>query len=320
MFNTNTKPDSKIRFQNRTFKRQLRLAREHKRQPVNRQPNGQRKFSATAIKIGLLAGLVFLLFIYFVYLPNPLDIKNINVSGLSQQQNRQLETLVKQYLSQNKFWPQKNITLLNKKSLVAFLLAKDPQITSIDHINKRLPHTLEVAAKARENRFLLTSPDGNFVLGNDNLMTVFENTVASSTLPRVNLLDAQGLNPGGDYPNPEQIAAISFLSQALPDLGNSPIDHYELLDITQSEITVYLKNGSKYLLDYKNNLSDTVNKLRLLLASIAPQDLKRLFYADMTIQNRGYVCLKGTPCATAPLIIPDIATSTASSSLDNINQ
>lgn len=136
---------------------------------------------------------------------------------------------------------------------------------------------------------------------------------------RINLLNDQGLQPGGKYPNPEQLAAITFLTQSLPDLTQDQIDYYELADTEQSEIAVYAKNGPRYLFDYKDNLQDTVDKLHLLLTSIAPKDLKNLYYVDMTIDNRGYVCLKGTPCAgTQPVL--GSSTSTATSTLDNIKQ
>lgn len=182
MFGQNRKIDSKIRFQRRQFKQRLKLARSYKRPIGQFGPESRRQGRKAPLLVWLIGILVLILAIYFIYLPNPFDIKNIKVNGLNQQQTAQLQTLVNQYFFQNKLWPQNNIVLLNKKSLIAFVLARDRQIISVNAIAKNLPDTLTISAVERENSFILTSPKGTFILGNDNLVTAFNGAAASTTL------------------------------------------------------------------------------------------------------------------------------------------
>lgn len=320
MFNREKKVDSKVRFQRQTFKNQLKSARGYKRVPVVQQDERQRlkplSKKVLAASFVLLAALL-----YFVYLPNPLNIKSITIIGLNSQQTTELRLVLAGYFTQNPWLPQNNLLLLNEKSLRGYLLEHDQSLTAIGKIKKLWPRNLEIMAAARENFFILSAPEGTFLLGNDNLVSAYDtgSSTTNSNLPKINIFDEGVIKPNQPFDNPEQIAAINFLAQKLPALPSQPPDYYQIQNYNESEITVYLKDGSKFLVDYKNNLADTVNELSLLLTSIAPQDLKRLSYVDMTVPKRGYVCLKGTACAKTPDAISGSASSSSSSTLQTLH-
>jgi cell division septal protein FtsQ len=318
MLDRRKKIDSKVRFQRRGFRQQLQAARTYKRTGrPSQQDNLLKQLNGKAVII-LLA--LVLTGAAILYLPSPFAIKKINISGLNNRQTEGVRALVAQYLASQRLPLQASVWFLSKDKLAGFLLEHDRDLLQISAVKTRLPGTLELTIAARQNEYLISSPEGAFTLSNDDIFNALEqsSSTATSTLPKISITDSGVAAAGGHYGNLEQLEAIGLLTQRLPDvLLNATADHYEIQNFKNSDITVYAAGGAKYYFDYKTGLADNLNKLRLLLASIAPKDAARLAYIDMRIKSRSYVCLKGAPCATAPEIVlgtstPDtvLATST----------
>lgn len=322
MFNTKKKSGSKIRFQHQAFKQQLRDARGYKRDPLKNSRTSSANISGI-LKLGstltrLTVAAMLALLIYFIYVPNFLYVKKIEITGISPENSGEMRELLAQYFAAAKILPQNNILILSKKSLSSFLLAEDKNLQKITAITKRLPGTLLISAEPRSSEYLLESPDGSFIVSNDYKIAPTGPLSASSSLIRVKIALADNLEKNSVYPNPGQLAGISQLANRLPLLLNDSVEYFAIASPQDSEITVYGKSKARYIFDYKNDLPATMEKFHLLLTSIAPKDLNQLFYVDMTIKNRGYVCLKNSACAKPPESLPNTASSTspASSALE----
>lgn len=75
----------------------------------------------------------------------------------------------------------------------------------------------------------------------------------------------------------------------------TPINPDEL--IVQMEMGTQKGKYFKVIFDAKNDLSDAVNRLSLLLSQTTPERYNNINYIDMRIEKRGYICLVNTPCA-----------------------
>jgi hypothetical protein len=323
MFSSKNKSfnDSRVRFQHQAFKRQLRQARQHKRVP----PKSQGPASANILKI-LGKGspwakfgfsLAVALLAYFIYIPNFLYVKNVEISGLDQKNSQDIKFLLAQYFAGQKFFPKNNSVILPAKALASYLLSADKNLLKVN-IDKQLPGTLKISGELRKNEFLISSPEGRFTVSNDGLVSADSaSSTAEAALTIIKIRDNAPMEPGSPYPNQQQLEAAAFLAGQLQEKINARTDYFEVQNFKQTDITAATKDGYRLMLDYGGDLPDTLNKLRLLFNSIAPQDLKRLAYVDMRIKNRGYVCLKGASCAVSPPVVKT-ATSTASSTPDNL--
>ncbi len=319
MFGKNRgKTDSKIRFQRRAFKQQLKQARGYKRPAFDTQERASGLFSILRTKAAAITAVVIIVFVYFAYVPNPFFIKKINITGLNLRQDNTLRSVLEAYFSQGRLSAQNNLLLLNKNALAKFILARDADLLAVNKLVTRLPATLEISVQPRQNIFFLTAPEGEFIVSNDGLISAQENSTstASTTLLHIEILGSNLISSGSKFGNENQLNAIRELREKLPDVSGRIVKSFSILNFKDMDITVNFTDGAKIIFDYTNNLTDTLNKLRLLLNSIAPEDNKRLAYIDMRVKNRGYVCLKGTACAAPQTpIINNTATTTASSTL-----
>lgn len=323
MFNKSrkTKLDSKIRFQRPTFRRELENARSYKRSARSRVlPNGNLDLWLQRLGLGttlrrVVLGVFLAAAIYILYIPNFLYVKSISIEGLTGIQNESAKILAIEYLNSMPLWPQNNNLTLSKTKLISFLLKNDRNILAIEKIEKRwLSGKISIFAVPRGEKFLLKSPAGIFTVSNDGIITPTSTSTASNAgLISVNSESEENLESGKFYPNMGLLKVIEALNGALPDIIKSPLLHFEILDSKHPDLRAVTKQGEyKIFFDYKQDIPLALNQLHLLINSIAPQDAKKLYYIDMRIKNRGYVCLKGTSC-TRNIEIPPTATSTPAS-------
>ena len=320
MFGQNKrKIDSKIRFQNPRFRKQLQSARGYKR--------AQRKLPETdwevfLAKIGLgswlsrfVTGIIFLLIIYLVFIPNFLFIKHITISDSDASGIPAAQNLVTSFLNKYTPLPQKNIVLLSKDQLKNFLLKNDQQILSVDKITKKFPSTLVVNVSPRLDEFeFLTASSTLFSVSNDGLVTGQLFPDASGTLPSLPFLiklDGGGnLALGQNVLSSDRINFIRGLGQQLPAITKSTLGHYEMEDLISPYLYVNIQAGYQIKFDVTSDLSKTLDQLNLLISQILPGDYKNLYYIDMRFVGRSYVCFKNTACANQTVISNAPATTT----------
>ncbi len=315
MFSRNKKKiNSRVRFQSSRFRYQLKQARGYKR-PSRSLP--ETDFGILLAKIGLgswqarFFSLVVLLFlVYIAYIPNFLFIKHINVTGGDQTARSSLEASINSFLEKNLPLPQKNLALLSKNRLKEYLLKNNSHVLKINSVDKQFPSTLNVEITPRVDEFIIQNGTSEYSVSNDGLVTGEVYGTASASLPTalglIKLSGGESLAWGQQALTEGKPEFLNKLRKRLPEAGRSAVDYYEIEKLATPDLAVYLKNGLKVLFDFTSNSDKTLDRLKLLLSQFSDSDLKRLFYADMRFEDRGYLCYKGTPC------VKDINLSNAS--------
>ena len=314
----NNKKDSRVRFQHRQFKRQLQDARDYKR-PVyqTRQTAWQIFFSK--IRLGTIRAKIFLiaaivLAIYLAYIPNFFIIKEIQINGTTAALQAETTDNVKTFLKKNTLSAQHNLLLLSKNRLAYYLLQNNKTIYRVSGIEKKLPNRLIVNLQPRVAQYLLEADNKNFIVSNDGLV-LGELELAATSTENSQLIPfkiSQDLDspPFQNIFGENLLQKLQTLNQQLQPITNARIKSFAAGRLDEPDLDVYLDAGYKILFDSKSDLNLTLERLKILLPQISPADVKKLYYLDMRIKNRGYVCFKNTVCAVEN---PPTATSTTPS-------
>jgi len=315
------KIDSKIRFHHQGFKKRLQEARYYKRS-ARTLPEG--KWGSFLFKIGLgswpakfLATCLALFTIYLIYIPNFLFVKTLRIENVEGEYKVEAEKTLNAYFNKNFFWPQKNLLLLSKVSLKNYLEKNSAKISAVKTIQKDFPSTLILNLEPRVDQYLLTAEDTRYqyIISNDGLVVASlleaQSTSSLNKLLKISVKRMEEPANGQRILDDRLISAISLISQNLQTQTNLELDSFELFGLTEPDLTVNTKNGFKILFDVKLDAKEILERLRLLLGQISEADKQRLYYLDMRIVNRGYVCYKNTACALAS----PIASSTPSQEL-----
>lgn len=318
MFQKNPKKnDYKVRFQNRSFRQQLSRQRNYKR-PKKILP--QTSWGVFLSKIGLgswssrvLTLLVFLFLVYLVYIPNFIFISHITVTGAYGNDSASIEKTINNFLAKKTPWPQKNLLLLSKSALQSYLVKNNPAIWQVKNINKKLPSTLIVEVSPRVEAFRLETETGLFTLSNDGLVDSIiseSTTTATSSLASIKVSNAGDLFAGKRIFSQAQMDYFTMLETQLPDITKTPLNYLSLDDLQTPDLWVYTNSGFKVAFDLKSDVSESLNRFKLLFSQIGSQDIPKLYYIDMRFKDRGYICFKNTACSQA--VQPVQATSTTS--------
>ena len=104
---------------------------------------------------------------------------------------------------------------------------------------------------------------------------------------------------------PDESLPETEIDQPLPDVAQqeSPTSNIEVsLPINADELNIVLQKGANQrrtfnvIVDTKENPEQLVQRLNLLLSQTAPDRYNNLFYIDLRIQTRAFVCLTSSPC------------------------
>jgi cell division septal protein FtsQ len=331
MFNKNQKLDPKVRFQRQNFQQKLDQARTYKRASKT-FPTGSGE--AFLIKIGLgswisriIVVLILGCVVWIIYVPNFLYIKKIQISGLNSTQTIAAEQKVNDYFNINKIWPQKNLLILSKNRLGNYLLREDSDILYVDSVKKKLPNTLQLNLIPRFNQFVLQTAGGLYALSNDGKVAaqLTESDLQSTSSPYSNLIkitvakEQNTLEIGQNYLSLNLVDTLNTLIVKIPETLKTNVQSFEMQTPDDLNLNVQLTSGYKLILDTKSDLSGIWQKLGVLFSNISPQDQSKLFYVNMTIPERAYVCFKGQPCTQPSRINNSTTTTSTLNSTLNIN-
>ncbi len=309
-FSKNKKTDSKIRFQQTGFRKQLQSARGYKR-PGMKNPvlvNIWPKVIAMVAILGL---------IYLIYIPNFLFIKHINVNGVGDQDKQQIIDLSNEYLKQQPFKAQGNWIFLDQDSLAKYIEEKSSQITKIESIKKKFSNTLNITVIPRTTAFNVTTPLQQLLVSNDGLVSQDITSLGTSTpaqtsgLTAITIDTASSTYVGNKIFSDSLIEAINTLKDLTHNQLKLSLNYFEVQSLPSMDITEYLNDGFKVMFNRGLNLQESVNQLQLLLSNMQDSQKKTLYYIDMRFDGKGFVCYKNTACVQNTLIqSPIIPTAT----------
>ncbi len=303
MFFKKPKLNPKVRFQKSDFRKQLQEARGYKRNQA--QAKFFRFFREFSYLLWVTPVLLLVLaVIYFLYVPNFLFFKSIDINGLSLEDKRQALNLVNDYFKISPIKNQKNFLLLSKSGLKDYLTKNDQNILSVLEIKKIFPNTLIIEVKPRTPGFLLNTPDTQFLLSNDGIIQQsVSKAISSSTIPSlpnltvIDVLSTTTPQMSGKVLSQDSINSINDIKTLMPSNIHIQPTKFILTELNSSFITVTTNAGFLIKLNLNSNKTELLHQIELILNNMQDSQRKNLYYIDMRFQDRGFACFKGTFCA-----------------------
>ncbi len=379
MFFKKKKPklDARVRFQHKQFTTKLGSARTYRR---TSRPVPESKLNKYLEKIGLgskwvqiIVGLIVLTVLYLIYFPNFLSLKNIEISGLSQSQTRDLEIAIRDQIASAKFYnPQSNLVFLDK-DLIEMASKKTTSINSIISVKKNFKaHSLQIVAESKYEKYLVATPEKVFDIYNDGTFKAVSGIknneewlyLENPNMIKVRLYQNTDEQNNQQYFDPNLKTSIDSLNDKLRALDTLKLAYFSFkepqtqaaslvndievektqndslenttdqkdlseqneqknnttnenealnnkkseeikikLPITSSEIHVVFyktqdrKKTFRVIFDSTNkNLEKSVESLKLLLSQTSPERFNQLYYIDMRIEDKAFICLINTAC------------------------
>jgi len=314
MFKNKKKLDSKVRFQRQSFKKQLRQARDYKRE-TKKLTNRNWEVYLNMLGLGswktkVLAIISIAFFVYWIYVPNIFFVKNISVVGNEQKEiTGGISRSVRQYFSTHLLWPQRNLLLLSKSALQTYIAKNNTSVLHVAGVSKKFPNTVIVTINPRVENYRLEVPQGMHTLSNDGIVLSQLGDVATSSLlnslKRIIIASSSSSNitVGQPFMEPESFSGVQELEKTFAESAKTEVDYFSMETPQDPDIAVHAKAGYTVFFDSSTNIPKSLAALKVLLANLPATDIKKLLYIDMRFDNKSYVCYKGTACEK-PIIIP----------------
>ncbi|MBL8030072.1 MAG: hypothetical protein JNN11_02390 [Candidatus Doudnabacteria bacterium] len=293
--------NTKIRFKKRDFRQKLGFARNHKRQIKSASTGSAGKgniITGLHIKTGLL--LIFLVGImYLVFIPNFLFIKNIEVLGLRSGDRDEVKRQIFAYLNTRKFFPEKNILLLNTAKLSDSLTRQNINILALDSIKKDYPNSLRVVLLPRMAKFMVIDQNTAYQVSEDGILLNKDpaNQVMKPFAKELVLKIQPDWVVGQEIISREELLFLTTASEEFSSLG---INVSKLIAPEGGESTFSVKTDTGLEIKFENNSGwqKSLSNLKSLIKQVP--DLKSMAYIDLRVTERAYVCPKNASCSTQP--------------------
>ena len=318
---------NKIKFQNPNFRKKLEDARGYRRAP-KKIPQGKWGIFSAAVGLGSLRSKIYLALaivfvLYFAYFPNFLFVKNLQISGLSEEGKIQAEKNTRDFLAKRWPVPQGNLLLLSKQKLADYLLKKNFGISQIVSIEKDFPSTLHIILSERFDKFLLQTPKSAYVAANDgktvrqlNATEVLATDSPFSSLIPISLETETVFYENQSAFEASYIRNLNLLLDLLRGTLNSETQRVYIESPESPEIKIKNQYGWTWFFDINSDLNKTVAQAALLLKDIGQARIHSIKYIDMRIKDRGFVCYIDAACANVQSAQLKEATTTVESNID----
>lgn len=282
----------------------------------------------------VLAGAIVLGILYLIYIPNFLTVQQVKVQGLSDSNTIIAEGAAKQSLSDAFFLnPQHNLVFLSQER-VKQAVAKVPSVYQVTAVKKDFKtKSLLITVSPKYERFLVSDGERVYDVYNDG---VFKGQAGISkdgfpTTINPNMLKVvlpKPINPQEheQFFTADAVKDLETIANGMKDVPNSPLSEFfagtissqEVLNddgststvqgdlelpISSGEIKAVLEKNNNpqqtfvVMFDGQSDLNDAIARLKLLLSQTTPDRYKNLFYIDMRLSERAYICLVNTSCA-----------------------
>jgi hypothetical protein len=325
--------DPRVRFQHANFTRKLEQARNYKRvsrpRPDSRLQAGLEKVGFAHLLPQLLLAAALILVAYVLYVPNPLFIQKVEIEGLSAEYQSLAQNAVADYQRRQPWYvPVNNFFFFSASAAAQTLANQVPAISKIDSARKSFRgKIIHIAVTQKYERYLVVRPENELVLYNDGTikgqMPLQEDLLPhSGMLITVTVNHLTPVNDGQEYFTPPFLALVDQAATLFPQRTGQNLAYFEVKLPTedpnlsdqfsdswkQSGIVAVVdkkpESGNsnpkqlRIILEPGLDIAAAADRLKLLLDQTAPDRYRSLYYADLRLPNRAYLCLINTPCAT----------------------
>lgn len=328
------KTDPKVRFQHRQFTKKLDKARQFKRVPRVVPETNIDKFLSkfylgnrwSQIALGLAAcGVVYILLV-----PNFLSVKTIIVNGVSGSDAVLIENAVRQAIANAPFYnPQHNLLITSRKQ-VSRAATSVPIVHEVENVSKDYQSkAITVTVKPKYERFVFRDYTRALVAYNDGTLkgehAVPLDQWETAPAPGMVKLKVEGVIRHGQSQSTlsEQFRSdVETAASELARFSSSPMAYVQIgspqpasveggtevkpleysLPLHSDELYIKLMKNSDpadlftVIFDARSDIKDAIKRLELLLSQMSAERYIKLYYIDMRLENRGYICLVNTPC------------------------
>ena len=238
---------------------------------------------------GFLLGLA-----YLIWIPNFLYVKSFEITGGNLKHEAQHRETTAFFLGSGRLWPQKNLALLSTGRLKQKLLG-EPWVISVKSIKKIWPNRLKIELEERREYALLESQGKKYVFSNDghNLSPLEASSSPAEIL--INLKTPEEIKPEQELSG-ELLGFIGLLQNKIPEICHSTVMFYTIHPMTNPDLEAETAAGYRLIFDTSYDNTENLGNLSVLMDKLSPDEKNRLFYVDLRIKNKAFVCFKGTSC------------------------
>ena len=250
--------------------------------------------------LGLLILIFFSSIFYFLFFAKFFQVEKINLSGLEQVSQEDLNLLIQEKLENRiLFFPTRSIFLMDLNKIKEDILGKFPQIAKVE-IKRSFPRALDFLVTEREGlaifcqegeedkssslNFADAQVDNCFVLDKEGIIFE-ERLVSNSSWPVIRTLTFTAeINPGEKVVGKEGLISILEINSQLKENLNIPIEEFVIS--SREKLIVLTSEGWELYFNLQENIEWQLTKLKALLEEKIPSEKRQdLEYIELRFGN-----------------------------------
>jgi len=231
--------------------------------------------------LGIFVLLLSFSLLYFLFLADFFQVKEINVAGLQEVLQGRLKLLVQERAENNILsFPTRSIFLVDTGKMTEDILRKFPLISKVE-ISRNFPDSLNVSVAERKG--LASFCGENVCFAMDEEGVVFENDGDTKPLIRT-LISENEIHLGDKVIEKEELRQLLEINSYLEmDLG---VAVKELIIASAEKLTVLTQEGWELYLNPREKIEWQLTKLKVLLNEKIPQgERERLEWIELRFGN-----------------------------------
>jgi len=234
--------------------------------------------------LAILILIFFFSFFYFLFFTEFFQIEKINVVGLEQVSEEQLNLSIKDKLENRiLFFPTRSIFLVDLNKIKEDILKKFHRIAKIE-IRRNFPDSLNVLVTERKIIATFCQDDNCFALDEEGI--IFEEKPIDSTVqPLIKaLISADEINLGKKVIEKEDLISILEINSQLKD--NLNISIKEFIIFSEEKLIAVTQDGWELYFDLQADVKWQLTKLKALFEEkISEEQRKDLEYIELRFGN-----------------------------------
>lgn len=232
----------------------------------------------------ILILIFFSSFFYFLFFTEFFQVEKINIVGLEQVSEEQLNLLIKEKLENRiLFFPTRNIFLVDLNKIKEDILKKFHRIATIE-IRRNFPDSLNVLIRERKELAVFCQEENCFVLDKEGI--VFEEKPIDRIIqPLIKaLISSDEINLGKKVIEKEDLILLLEINSQLKDNLNIPIK--EFIIFSEEKLIAVTQDGWELYFNLQADVKWQLTKLKALLEEKIPEEERiNLEYIELRFGN-----------------------------------